>query len=124
MNFNIEQFKHSKKWIGIAVFALDVGFFGFTDPHAVHSQLLIVGFLLLSMSLFFGSYAVMELAASVGFHVGRHHRKAGASVAGVVALLVALQSIGQLSFRDVAVVIPFAVLAYAYVSYGKSLQQP
>lgn len=115
--------KHGKRSIGITLVAVDVVFFGFTDPHAVQSQLLIVGFLLLSLSLFFGSYAVMELAAKAGFDIGRRQRKAAAAMAGVMALLVALQSIGQLSFRDMAVVVPFAILAYAYVSYGKSLQQ-
>lgn len=120
----MEQFanliKHRKKMLGSVLFVADLLFFGITNPDSVSSLTLFSGFLLLAATLFYGTWVFLSLAARAGLRVGAHERKAGLGVAGLMALLLALQSIGQLGTRDIAVAIPFALLVYAYVTYGQS----
>jgi hypothetical protein len=49
---------------------------------------------------------------------GRRRRLAGV-ITGFVGGVVALQSVGELSMRDVLVLVPLTVMAYVYATYAK-----
>lgn len=119
MKLAADSVKHKVSITGLALLATDGAFYGFTDPNAVSSPLLFAGLLLLSVNLFSFAYLAMRLLGKAGFVVGAHYRKAVLGGAGVTALLIALQSIGQLTTRDVVVLVPFAVIAYVYISYAQ-----
>lgn len=124
MKITINRLKNSRQSLGIGLVVTDALFFGFTNPAKVVSPLLIVGFFLVSATLFYTVYTLLSSASEAGLSIGSRQRKAALGGVGVVALLIALQSVGQLSTHDVSVVIPFVVIAYIYLTYGQSSQEP
>jgi hypothetical protein len=108
-----------KKWPLAALAAADLAVFGGTNPSSAPSIVLFIGFLLLSASFYVLLLGVLRLVAWYGVSPGKQHRRLIRLLAGVFSALVALQSIGELSPRDVLVALPLALIAYIYVSYGR-----
>lgn len=108
---------HGKGWFAGGSLAVSGLFFGLTDPKSISSPMLFVGFILLCLSV----YSVAQLGvwafARAGLKAGRRQRRAVVGMSAIVMMVLALQSIGQLTFRDVAVIAIFAVLGYLYVTY-------
>lgn len=119
MKITVKLLKHRKRRLGLVILIMDGLFFGTTDPSQVASPLLAVAFLLLSLNLFYFAYIGLHLAVKAGFSMGSKQYKAAFGVAGVMALLVALKSVGQLGVHDIAVLLPLAVLGYIYVTYAQ-----
>jgi hypothetical protein len=109
---------HAKTVIGLLV--VDLIFFSLTDPLKVPSVLLIVAFLLFTITLYLAVRQGLKQIAAYGFQLGPGIRRLSLIVTGVISGLLALQSIGQLSSRDIWVLMPLALLTYLYVSYGRS----
>jgi hypothetical protein len=59
---------------------------------------------------------IIKFLRKIGFKI-KNSRKLTVFTVVMVCLLLALQSIGQLSIRDVIIIIPLAVLLYAYIAY-------
>jgi len=123
MKLHLTSGNHRTKWPIAALILLDGLFFGFSDPAKVPPVLLIVGFGLFVASLYLLVSLLLKMARWYGISFGRHRKRAAAVVTGVAAGTVALQSMGQLSPRDVLVLLPFACLTYLYTSYGKNAAQ-
>ena len=100
----------------LAVIALDALFFGITDPNKVNSLWLIAGFIILGLSLYVVIKIVLVFLVKLGFKI-KNKRKLAIFIAGLICFLLALQSIGQLSFRDVLIIIPITVLLYVYLAF-------
>lgn len=96
--------------------------FGVTDPDTASSVVLIAGFLLFCATLYYLLDGVLMLGALYGMPV-RHKKRVLRSLTLVIGGVVALQSIGQLSSRDVMVLTPLSVLLYLYVAYVASGRQ-
>jgi hypothetical protein len=47
-------------------------------------------------------------------------KKFGLIGTGVVGVLIALQSLGELTLRDLLMAIPLAIVLYAYMTYGRT----
>lgn len=109
-----------KKWLLAALAAADLVVFGGTSPHNTSSIVLFIGFLLLSINFYVFLLGALKLVAWYGVSLGRHRKQFIRLTAGVFVGLVALQSIGELSLRDVVVLLPLAVVAYFYLSYGRN----
>jgi hypothetical protein len=109
-----------KKWLLAALLAADFIIFGGTNPNNSSSLVLFAGFLLLVVNFYCLILAVLRLAAWYGVSLGRHRGRFIRLTAGVFSGLAALQSIGELSARDVLVLLPLALLAYLYLSYGQT----
>jgi len=103
---------------GLGLLSLDLVFFGLTNPAEAPAALVIVGFILLSLTLYCLIYCLTGLARLYGLSVRRH--SLARSLTLIVSLLVALQSVGGLSGRDILVLIPFALLGYLYNVYAGS----
>jgi len=97
----------------------DALFFSLTNPMKVASWLLIVGFGLAAISLYYCLRGAVRVASWYGLPVSRRYQRRVAEVAGILIGLLALQSIGQLSPRDVAVLLPLLLVAYLHSSYGR-----
>jgi hypothetical protein len=94
--------------------AVDGLFFGLTSPQKVASWLLIVGVLLFLISMYYFLLAGLTVARWYGLPTGKQPRRLAKVLVGVTGFLVALQSIGELSSRDVLVLLPLGVIAYLY----------
>jgi len=101
---------------GLAI--IDGLFFGLTNPARVPSLLLIVGFGLVVVSLYAGLRLVMSIGGVYNPWFQRQQRPVG-YITGVVAAVLALQSIGQLSLRDVVVLLVLSAVLAVYYGYSK-----
>ena len=95
---------------------IDCLYFGLTNPNKINSIFLIAGFILFGLSLYVIISAVMTFLKRMGWQLRNRRRIAIFSV-GLICLLIALQSIGQLSTRDVLIIIPLTILLYIYTAY-------
>lgn len=101
----------------IILLVLDVALWGTTDARSVSSLVLMLGFLLLLATTYYLLYELLALARFYGTAF-KHQQRLALSLTGVIGCLVALQSVGELSPRDAAVLVPIGLLAYFYSSYG------
>lgn len=108
-----------KKWLLAALAAADLVVFGGTNPHSAPSIVLFIGFLLLATNFYALLLGALKLVAWYGLSPGRYHKRFIRVAAGLFSGVVALQSIGELSSRDVLVLLPLAFIAYLYLSYGR-----
>ncbi len=97
----------------------DVALFGLTDAQAVPPLMLIVGFLLLAATIYNLLHGVLTFFRLYGLSIKRKQRLA-AYATGLIAGLIALQSIGQLNSRDALVLMPLVLVGYLYSFYSKS----
>jgi len=112
--------KHTWKFAGLA--AADGIVFGFTNAVSVPSFVLMVGFLLLSVTFYYLIRGLLTFVGLYGVSV-RRKRRLAAVMTGAVSGLVALQSIGELNSRDVLVLVPLMLIGYVYTSYGKGTRR-
>ena len=115
----LKLLRRSRFWQGIALLGVDTVFFTVTNPAKVTSSVLMLGFLLMSLSVY---YLVGQLLTAVrlyGLSFGRHQRRLAVFATAIIAGLLALQSIGELSARDALVLLPLAVVLYVYLGYGR-----
>lgn len=117
-----QQMKQARfRRIGGLLFA-DLLLFGTTDPSKVASFTLIIAFLLLCATLYYTLGGLLALAKLYGVPVRRKKRILRlATIIG--SALIAFQSIGQLSVRDIAVLVPLSALWYMYAGYTKNSRQ-
>lgn len=111
---------HSRFWLICGLLAADGLLFGLTDPHEVPSLLLAGGFVLLLVTLYQLFLVALAAAGWYGLPGGTHRQRQARVLTGVFGGLIGLQSVGELGIRDVLVLLPLAVIAYLYISYGKS----
>lgn len=98
---------------------LDFVVFTGTDAGKVTSYMLIIGFVLVSLTVFYGIYALISLSRLYGLRV-RYQRTLALYSTVVIGILVALQSVGQLGVRDIWVLLPLSVLGYLYSAYARA----
>jgi len=101
-----------------ALLVVDVLFFGFTDPAEIPSAGLIIGFLLFAVTLYQLVRGLFKIGAWYGFGFSKAQQRLARIMTAVIAAAVGLQSMGQLGGRDLLVLLPCALVAYMYVSYG------
>lgn len=104
----------------IGLLALDGAFFTLTNPNQVDSLVLIVGFLLLSLTSYLLVSRLCVVSQLYGLPLAKQSHRVALFGTGVIAGLLALQSIGELTLRDLLVVVPLGIVMYLYLSYGKN----
>jgi len=102
-----------------ALFVADTLFFGLIDPTKAYALVIIVGFGLLVLTI----YMIVDLLLAllervVMFPVMTRHRL-HTSITMLVALLIAMQSIGQLTTKDLFAIVPLTLVAAFYLSYQR-----
>ena len=106
----------------IVLFVLDVAFFGNINTNKVAQFVLIIGFVLLVSSLYVAIYGAISLIKLYGVPV-RRKKRLSIYAAAFFGLIIALQSMGELSPKDVIVVCMMAVVGYCYINYAKANEQ-
>jgi hypothetical protein len=117
-----QTFTHNRHLqICAALIAADCFVFTLVDPQQASALWLITGYILMGLTLFGVASLLASCLKSYGLRtqaVGRRFLRYSAII-GVV--LLGLQSIGQLTVKDVIALLPLAVIAYLYFGYGKKL---
>lgn len=109
-------------WRISGLLAADILLFGATDPRSALSFMLIVGFLLLSATIYYLLDGLLAFLRLYGLAPGNRKRVLRLSTM-VVCGVLALQSMGQLSPRDLLILAPLAFLAYFYLAHSKDSRQ-
>jgi len=104
-----------------ALIGVDGLFFGFTDPQSVAAWLTIVGFGLMIATLYLALRLLLVVASWYGLQLRR--RRVALVLALVLGGVLALQSIGQLSARDIAVLLPLGLIGYSYVTLSNRVSR-
>jgi len=110
-------------WSTAALFGLDGLFFGLTSPTKVAAPTLFIGFLLVVASLYRVMQGVSKVLGWYGLRFGRHRQRFLRLTTGVIAGVIALQSIGELTARDLMVMLPLALVLYLYLSVTPALER-
>jgi hypothetical protein len=117
MQFINRFIRRRHAWPIISLIIIDLCLFTATNAASVTSFMLIVGFVLLAVTLYYLIYGLLSLAGFYGVAI-KQKRRPALYLTFLGGGLIALQSIGELSSRDIAVILPLAVLGYLYVSYA------
>jgi hypothetical protein len=112
--FRVIHYKHF--WQAIAVLIGDIVFFSSINASQVAPFVLIIGFVLLLLTCYVLIYGLLSIARLYGLPV-RYKKQLAIYLSGVAGLIMALQSIGELSPHDVLVLLPLATLGYVYGVY-------
>lgn len=117
----MKRFTKSDVLIPAGLLVADTMVFGGSDPQKVPSIMLIVAFLLLTATFYYLLRILIKAVRWYGVKT-RYPGRLAAVVTVVVAFIMALQSIGELTGRDILVLLPFVVIGYLYASFGSKRQ--
>lgn len=110
---------HHRKLLLVSLLLIaDLAVFCLTNTETTPSFMLILGFLLLSATVYWLIKGLVRLARFYGIRFKRQKRIT-LVLTIVVSSLIALQSIGQLGLKDIVVGLIIAVIYYLYSSYAK-----
>lgn len=109
--------KHKHVWQTTLLVIADLLFFGNTNASSIAPIFLIVGFLLLVCTSYALIYGSISFARLYGLPF-KHKKRLSIFLSITLGLILALQSVGELSLRDVIVLLPLAIIGYIYVLYA------
>jgi hypothetical protein len=102
-----------------ALITLDALIFGASNAAQAPTWLIMVGFLALSATIYYTVQAVFKGLSLYGISLKRK-KTLSLYVTLVMALLMALQSVGELGTHDFVVLLPLALIGYFYNAYSKT----
>lgn len=102
-------------WQVTAVIAADLAVFGLVNTRTAPVFVLFLGFLLVSATIFVFVKLAMKLLALYGIKT-KNMQRLSLSITGVLVLILALQSIGQINLRDIIVISVVGTLLYLYTT--------
>jgi hypothetical protein len=117
----MKRLTHFLHWRLLALLGLDSLFFSWTNVTTIPAYMVGVGFLLLCATMYYGVYAVISISRFYGIKVRRKALTLHLTL--VISGLIALQSVGQLSQRDIVVLLPLALIGYIYGAYAKAIRR-
>lgn len=120
---NLQVLKQSSEAaVYAAVLIGSACFFSFTNPRTVPSIVLIGGFLLLFTVIYMTARLMLKIIGLHGRLTIPQYRVLTLGAAALPTFLLALQSIGQLTVRDVTTIALFFVIAVFYIMRVTSRQ--
>lgn len=118
---SLTAFHNRHVQICAALLAADCLVFSIVNPHKSSAIWLILGFILLGCTFFALANLLARAFESYGEGVYKSSRRILRYAAALVTVLIGLQSVGQLTTKDVLAFVPFVVITYFYLGYGKKL---
>ncbi|HVW22955.1 MAG TPA: hypothetical protein VHB51_00500 [Candidatus Saccharimonadales bacterium] len=104
---------HRRFWLSLGLVCLDGLFFSATDPQHITSFFIIGGFLLLGATLYQLVRLLLVGLSWYGLKL-KHRRRLAIWSSGAITLVLALQSIGELTNKDMLVILPLLIMLYGY----------
>ena len=117
--------KHIKKRsvrLPAAVLVADGLFFGLVNPHQAPAIMLMAGYLLLAVTVLGAVQLIVQALRWYGGDTQRIGKQVLHYGAAALLLVIALQSTGQLTIRDIMTLVPLTILAFWY--FGLRRPQP
>lgn len=104
--------------ITVGLIIIDIAFFGLTNPKNVAPILLMVGFGLVMLTIYW-LFLNMQKLIAIYIPWLKAQKYFSLSLALSCGAVMALQSIGQLTARDSLLIFLAVLVVYAYTSYGR-----
>jgi hypothetical protein len=108
-----------KYWYLIGLLVVDGFFFGLTNPNSVSSQFLVIGYLFIILSIYALLRAFSQFIGIYSAAAQQTARRMARLLSILAAILLGMQSVGQLSPKDVMALIPLVAVAYIYLAYAR-----
>lgn len=105
----------------ILLLLIDILFFGLFSPND-SSFVIVPALVLLVLTLFVLLTLITDYVANIVTVKSRAKKRFIMTATACGAIILALQSTGQLTVRDVATLLPLAAVLYLYLSYLQSRQ--
>ncbi len=114
----MDKIKKHKKRLLIVIITLVVDglFFTLTDPITMNSAFLILALFIFGISIYIFLDNALFLINGAGLKI-RNRLKLALYLSIIITILVSLQTIGQLTIRDVLVIVPLTLVMYFYINY-------
>lgn len=110
---------HRHFQISTALIVTDALVFSLVNPISASAPWLITGYLLLAATFFSLAALVAQSLRTYGDHTYKVAWRLIRYSVFAVVILIGLQSIGQLTTRDIVTFTPFVAIAYWYFGYSK-----
>lgn len=123
MRIRSHQIHIKQTAFAVGLMLCDSLFFGLTNPNNVPSWALIVGFALVAASFYALLLVILKMASFYGLAKGANEKRVARLLGVSGGIAIALQSLGELSLRDVVVLLMLTAIAYGYISYGSNQAQ-
>jgi len=108
--------RRHKKLAVLAILVFDLLYFVNLNPDHLALYVLLVGFILVLANIYISCRIIYKLMTLLGL-LNNHRKWMLESVSLFIFALVIMQALGQLSFMDVAALIPITLLSYGYFTY-------
>ena len=118
-----KHLKNPRLWQISGLIIADLVFFSTTNPSNVPSYMLVVGFVLFMATFYYLVLGLFRLGKWYGLDFTNKQIRLARIITVVTGVILALQTTGQLSHREIFVLIPLAMIAYAYMSYVRLNRQ-
>jgi len=116
--------RHSRKLLRLAALVVvDMLFFGLINPQNTYALVVVLGFVLLVITLYVTIDLLLILVEKVITLRPMARHRLHTSLTMLLALLIAMQSIGQLTIRDMTAIVPLVLVAAFYISYQRKQSQ-
>lgn len=96
---------------------VDILYFSTVAPSPSRSWTLLIGYVLVAITLYWGLHVVLRVLRRTLGRPHDHFQRLAIAGTLIGVVLLALQSIGQLSLRDILVLAGLGVLLYLYSLY-------
>lgn len=103
----------------LVLLVLDAIVFGTTHAATAPSYMIIIGFILFVLTIYYVFYNLLAITSLYGLKI-KHKHQMSLYITIVLGILIALQSTGELGSRDVWVLLPLVILGYFYSTYARS----
>jgi hypothetical protein len=114
---NIKSHRTRKLIRLVILFIGDSLFFSLINPTNVYSVVLIIGFILLALTIYAMIDFLLQLADRIVPFRQYTKKRVALAVTLVLSLLIAMQSIGQLTSKDILATVPLVIVLSFYFSY-------
>lgn len=107
----------------MALVLVDCLYYGLINPTKAYALVVVGGFALLIVNIYVGMTLLLMLVRRVVPLSIAVQRRVRAFTTAILGVLMAMQSIGQLTVKDLLALVPLVVVLLFYLSYQKRARQ-
>ncbi len=111
------HYQYQKLGAVLLLLVADIVYFGLVNPANSNSLVVFIGCILIIFTIYILIYGLIKLLA-VFFPISRStQRRLTIFITLLLAFLLLMQSIGQLSLKDILAMVPLMIVLYLYLTY-------